>query len=68
MEPKKVNEPTCQSIFHQVSAIEAKVEHEAEFDNMEVINEKQENNKEGEVNGDNEARCGNSMQHYFSLN
>ena len=44
--------------FYQVSAIEAKVEHEAEFDNMEIINEKQENNKEVEINEDTNARCG----------
>ena len=42
--------------FYQVSAIEAKVEHEAEFDNMEIINEKQENNKEVEINEDTNAR------------
>merc|ERR1719323_462709 len=40
----------------QVSAIEAKVEHEAEFDNMEIINEKQDNNKEVEINEDTNAR------------
>ena len=44
--------------FYQVSAIEAKVEHEAEFDNMEIINEKQANNKEVEINEDTNARCG----------
>ena len=43
------------SQFFQVSAIEAKVEHEAEFDNMEVITEKQENNKVEEINGDTNA-------------
>ena len=43
--------------FYQVSAIEAKVEHEAEFDNMEIINEKQDNNKEVEINEDTNARC-----------
>ena len=43
---------------YQVSAIEAKVEHEeAEFDNMEVINEKQENNKNVGINEDANARC-----------
>ena len=42
---------------YQVSAIEAKVEHEEnEFDNMEVINEKQENNKNVGINEDANAR------------
>ena len=44
--------------FYQVSAIEAKVECEAEFDNMEIIDEKQANNKEVEINEDTNARCG----------
>ena len=44
--------------FYQVSAIEAKVECEAEFDNMEMIDEKQANNKEVEINEDTNARCG----------
>merc|ERR1711899_278464 len=46
----------------QVSAIEAKVEHEeAEFDNMEVINEKQENNKNVGINEDANARESDPM-------